>query len=369
MSYRFASLWMNGRLVMLSDITEGREKARTMFEGSSFTFIREWLEGKPAFSLQTSGSTGTPKSITISRDQMTTSATLTQQALNLQPSMNALICIDTRYIGGKMMIARAFVTNMAMWIIDPDALPLQKLPVDLCVNFAAFVPYQIQSMLGSKHPHLINNADTVIIGGAALNDECIRQLSRYQSKCYAAYGMTESVSHVALRALNGDDATDFYEALPGVELSVDDRDCLVITAPFLEDKITTNDVVGLIDNRRFRWLGRWDNIINSGGYKVLPEKVEAAIQNVFDRASITNRFFIHGEPDKRLGNKVTLLVEASGNNIRPIVDILPALAKEIHPYEMPREILVSPSFTLTDTHKIDRPITVTTVTRRISTKK
>ena len=365
MSYPFKRLWLNGRFVAIRDVVDGHEHGSTVFEESALTFIREWLTDTQTFSQQTSGSTGMPKTISITRQQMEYSARLSEQALKLQPLSHALICIDTRYIGGKMMIVRSLVTKMAMWIVDPAAHPLQYLPIDQCVNFAAFVPYQIQSMLGSKHPHLINNIDTVIIGGAELRDEFVEELKRYQCRCYATYGMTESISHVALRTLNGKNAGEFFNTLPGVEVAVDDRGCLIVKAPYLTEHLITNDIVEIINNRQFRWLGRADNIINTGGRKVLPEKLEAAIQTLFNRAGIGNRFFVHGVDDRKLGNRIVLVVEAAGDH----VELIRRMVTEIPSHERPKEVLISPAFQLTDTRKINRAQTLETVTQNISLQK
>ena len=369
MSYPFKRLWLNGRFVAIGDVVDGHEPGRSAFEESALTFIREWLTDTQTFLQQTSGSTGTPKTISITRQQMEYSARLSEQALELQPLSNAFICIDTRYIGGKMMIVRSLVTKMAMWIVDPAAQPLQDLPIDQCVNFAAFVPYQIQSMLGSKHPHLINNIDTVIIGGAQLHDDFVEQLNRYQCRCYAAYGMTESISHVALRTLNGPNSAAFYNTLPGVEVNADDRECLVVKAPYLAEHLVTNDIVEIINNRQFRWLGRADNVINTGGRKVLPEKLEAAIQSVFNLTGIRNRFFVHGVEDRKLGRKVVIIVEAAGDHVELIRNTLLSLASEMPRHDRPKEMLISPAFQLTNTGKINRTQTLTTVTQTISLQK
>lgn len=368
MNYPFKRLWINGRFVAIRDVVDGHEHGNTVFEESALTFIREWLTDTQIFSQQTSGSTGTPKTISITREQMEHSARLSEQALELQPLSHALICIDTSYIGGKMMIVRSLVTKMAMWIVDPVAHPLQYLPIDQCVNFAAFVPYQIQSMLGSKHPHLINNIDTAIIGGAQLHDEFVKELKRYQCRCYATYGMTESISHVALRTLNGRNAGVFFNTLPGVEVAIDSRGCLVVKAPYLTEHLVTNDIVEIMNSRQFRWLGRWDHVINTGGYKVVPEKLEAAIQTSFNRAGIGNRFFIHGVEDTKLGSKVVLVVEAADDHVELIRGSLRSLANEIPSHERPKEMLISPAFHLTNTRKINRAQTLKTVTQKLSLK-
>lgn len=354
MSYPFSSIWVNGRAVSLDLILKEEVTPLSPFEHSTFTFIREWFSDQEIFTTQTSGSTGTPKVISFTRGQMMASARLTAQALELRRLSHALVCIDTKYIGGKMMLVRSFVTGMRILAVDPCACPLQKIPIDTCVNFAAFVPYQVQSMLVSKHPHFLNNPDVAIIGGAPLDEQTIEQLQGLLCRCYATYGMTETISHIALRGLNGPSRDDHFHTLPGISLKKDERGCLVADVPFLNEKIITNDLVDIADERRFQWLGRWDNVINTGGVKVIPEKVEAALVKIFSEAGITSRFFIHSIPDKSFGNKVVLVIEATGSTQPLLEKIFPEILTRMPAYERPREVMIAEVFSTSGSGKINR---------------
>jgi o-succinylbenzoate---CoA ligase len=354
MDYSFKTIWINGRFVSLQAIVAEKIQSRSAFEASTFDFIRNWLGDKKEFFISTSGSTGDPKKISITREQMMASAMMTIKALRLKKNQNSLICIDTKYIGGQMMLVRSIINDMQIWAIDPCACPLQKIPVDLCVNFAAFVPYQVYSMLESKHPHLLDTPDTIIIGGAPLDEYVIHQLQKFQSRCYATYGMTETISHIALRLLNGSSRSEQFEALDGVTLSLDQRGCLEITAAYLREKIITNDIVDLTGTSRFIWLGRWDNVINTGGIKVLPEKIESTLVKNFYRAGITNRFFIHSLPDVALGNKLIFVLEASDIASPHIVEKIVPIFSSLEKFEQPKEIVISSSFAVTESGKINR---------------
>lgn len=361
MNYPFQTIWLNGRFVSLDTILKEEIIPLSFFENHTLIFIREWLSGQKNFTLNTSGSTGTPKTISVTREQMIASARLTEKAVKLEKFSNALVCIDTKYIGGKMMLVRCFVTGMRIWALDPCACPLQKIPVDLCVNFAAFVPLQIKSMLVSKHPHLLNNPDVAIIGGAPLDEKTVVNLQDLLCKFYATYGMTETISHVALRTLNGVDRTEEFYALPEIKLEKNDNDCLVIETPYLSDKVITNDIVAMKRPGGFKWLGRLDNVINSGGVKVIPEKVEAAIEKLFFEAGISNEFFIHGLPDDKLGTMVGLVLETTGNANNLVEKILPNISSELSLYERPRVLLVSPGFIRTENGKLNRMKSLETV--------
>src|SRR5690606_6938174 len=137
----------------------------------------------------------------------------------------ALLCIDPKYVGGKMMLVRSLVLGLQMMAVDPTSNPLIKIPVDKCVQFTAFVPYQVQTILESKHPHLLNNLDKVLIGGAPLAATTRERLDLFQCECYETYGMTETVSHIATRLANTRLKQPYYEALPGVQVSQDSRGC------------------------------------------------------------------------------------------------------------------------------------------------
>lgn len=360
--YPYATLWINGRTASIEKILHGSETILSPFEETTFTFIRKWVSGEENFELNTSGSTGVPKTISISRRQMITSALRTAGKIGLQKDSTALVCIDTKYIGGKMMLARCLTLGLRMMVVDPTANPLIKIPVDKCVQFTAFVPYQVTAILESKHPHLLNNPDKVLIGGAPLHEATTQALARFQCECYETYGMTETVSHIALKLLNTSLKQQYFEALPGVEISLDDRGCLVVTADFLPNAVVTNDLAEIPEPGKFRWLGRWDSVINTGGLKVIPEKIEKDVEAIFGQHHLTNRFFIAGMPDEKLGNKVVLVLEGVQISSEMLGDALARLRTTLSPFEFPKEVYSTPAFVLTGTQKIDRIKTLAGVT-------
>jgi O-succinylbenzoic acid--CoA ligase len=359
--YRHADFLMNGRLVQLSSVVSEREEPRSAFEKETFQFIRQWFIGENIFHQLTSGSTGSPKSIEISREQMLASARLTQLALGLKKDFTSLLCIDPKFIGGKMMLARSFAIGMKLICVEPSANPLSFLALDQWVNFTAFVPYQIENILGSKRPHSLDKVDIVIIGGSSLNPSTIEQLQNHTASCYATYGMTETISHIALRKLNGRNRQERFHTLPGIQLTKDDRGCLVIRAPYLSEAVVTNDLVSLDSSGEFEILGRWDNVINSGSIKVIPEKVEAAIQKVLEASGIKTKFFIHGLSDNVLGQKVTLIVEADGGRVVEWEQILAKVSSGLSRYEFPKHIAFVSNFSTTESGKINRLQTVNNI--------
>lgn len=359
---------MNGRQVSFEQILQQKEIARSPFENTTFDFLRSWLLNEDTFHMYTSGSTGKPKEISLSRSQMAASAGHTAKKLDLKKSSNALVCIDTQYIGGKMMLVRCLIQGLYIMAFDPTANPLIKVPVDKCVQFTAFVPYQIKTILESKHPHLLNNLDRVLIGGAPLGSATIEQLDRFQCECYETYGMTETVSHIALRLVNTGMRQPYFETLPGIVISQDARGCLVISADYLEKPVITNDLVDIPSPGKFLWLGRWDAVINTGGVKVIPEKIEKELEKIFDQVNFRNHFFIAALPDDKLGNKIVLVIEGVQFSSELLVQSLDILKSAITPFEFPKEVYTVPAFSFTPTKKIDRNQSLSGVTLLSSLK-
>jgi o-succinylbenzoate---CoA ligase len=370
--YPYSHIWINGRNVSLFEIVEDRSPAYSEFEYSTFSFIREWRGEEQYFSTNTSGSTGAPKKITFHRKQMIESARLTEKALELKSGYNALVCLDTKYIAGKMMIVRSFVTGMKIIALDPCANPLIKIPIDVHIDFAALVPYQVTAALESKHPHLLNNLLTVIIGGAPLHEFIKQQLKAFSCRCYLTYGMTETLSHIALQQIhNNDNSDNYFQALPGVSISMDYRGCAVIKAAHLGEPIVTNDLIEIVGdgNEEFIWLGRWDNVINTGGVKVFPEKIEASIARLFEDLNLHFSFFIYGIADETWGSKVILVVEDIAPDQEKYKKLTQRIYQTIPAIQRPKELWISSSFHRTETGKINRLQTLKNVSLNITISK
>lgn len=358
MNYPFPSITINNREVELEEIISNTEIARSDFEENTFSFIRKWLTGEIEFHQHTSGSTGLPKTISLRREQLITSANLTQEALQLKRGFHALVCLDTRYIAGKMMLVRSFVTGMKIVAVNPSGNPLADVDPNQKIDFAAFVPYQVQEIISSDKAFRLNTIQKVIVGGAALDPVTKERLQLFSCPFYATYGMTETVSHVALQKLNGKDASDFFHVLPGVEIKTDHRNCLVIKSSVVNEAIYTNDIVALTSEHTFRWLGRYDNVINSGGLKISPEMLEIEIEKFFRKEEIDRSFFVAGLPDTKLGQRIVLVVEGKEFKDEIIEKIKLMFKHSFKVYEIPKEIVSVKSFFLTNTGKINRLKTI-----------
>jgi o-succinylbenzoate---CoA ligase len=357
MSYSYNSIHLNGKEILIKNILSGDIQPQSDFESQTLQFIRDWLNGVENFILKTSGSTGEPKQITITRDQMTQSARATEKALELKAGYRSLICLDTRFIAGKMMIVRSLVTDMRMEIHEPHRNPFADLNESNQIDFIALVPYQVEEILNSPKARVFNKVRTVIIGGAQLSLSATEKIKRYCCQAYITYGMTETISHIALNRLNDQTENNVFEILPNVRIWVDSRGCLNIETPYLEEEVVTNDLVEIISLKKFRWLGRLDNAINTGGSKVHPEKIEYQIEKIFKSLNVVKNFFIAGLSDYKYGQAVTLFIEGAPDDVIG-VDLENRLKSQLERYERPRKIIYLHRFLYTSTDKLDRKRTL-----------
>lgn len=355
--YPFDAILLNGREVEIQQILSRTAIPKSEFEAATFSFIADWFGPTENFIQHTSGSTGPPKTITITQKQIITSAKLTEQALGLTKGYNALCCLSPAYIAGKMMLARCFITGMKVISVTPSANPFMEITPDQRIDFVALVPSQLHDILRSEKSEYFHTIKKAIIGGAILDSESQHKLQQYECKFYATYGMTETVSHIALRLLNGKDASADYTTLPGITIGIDNRSCLVIRWPNLSHPIITNDVVDLVDENTFRWIGRWDNVINTGGTKVIPEAVERKIEKIFQALGISQNFFVGSLPDQKYGHKIVLVIEGDVN--RENIQLLnSSMHSVLSKHEIPKEILTGISFIITENGKINRKATL-----------
>ncbi len=328
------------------------------YRGQALRFCQQWLRGDTEFVVHTSGSTGQPKPIQLTRAQMAASAQMTLRALGLSPGDRALVCLHPGYIAGIMMLVRGLVGDLALTVVNPSARPLAQTGGERFA-FTALVPLQLQALLIARevddHLLILNQMKALLVGGAPVGSALAEHLQVIQAPVYATYGMTETVSHIALRRLNGPLRSEYYTALPGVILGQDPRGCLTITAPVTQGQtLITNDRVRLIDAHIFEWLGRADNVINSGGVKIQVEKIENGVDKTLTYLTINRRFVVVGLPDERLGEQTTLVIE--GEPLPPArqAALQAQLAMGLGRYEVPQSVRYWPTFPETATGKVDR---------------
>ncbi len=290
---------------------------------------------------------------------MEASARQTIKALQLEAGAGALLCINPAYIGGKMMLVRAMEGQMQLTAVAPEADPLAAFPKGSQFDFIALVPLQLDSILQNpRSKEILQRAKAVIIGGAPVSLKLRQQLADIEAPLYSTYGMTETVSHIALQRLNGPESTDRFIAFPEIKLNQDARGCLVIEGEVTGgNKVVTNDVVQLLSPHQFIWSGRADNIINSGGVKIQLEKIDSLAEEYLLQSGHQRNVFAWGMPDERLGQKLVLFIE--GDPLPQEVENAwrKLFAQKLVKYEQPGAFYYLNKFKQTPSGKIQKAAT------------
>lgn len=344
-----------GQAFELNDLGEvgySLVKEGTPYEREIGDFLIDWVSDRDHIVQQSSGSTGAPKAIRLKKEHMVHSALATGAALGLGPGTRALVCLPMSAIAGKMMLVRSMVLGWDLYMVPPVAEPLKEVHGDF--DFAAMVPLQAERSLKQ-----LGRIGKLILGGAPVRPTLLAKLPLAGTEVWQTYGMTETASHIALRRLArvpaGKDPETVlppYTALDGVRLALDKRGCLRIDAPgWAANPIQTNDMVTLESETSFRWLGRIDHVVNSGGVKLHPDLLEVRLSPFIEQ-----RFFLSGMDDADLGQKLVLFVE--GNGTGAAVKKALEASGQFTKYELPRDIHFVAAFEETMTGKVDRLKTI-----------
>ncbi|MBD2768643.1 AMP-binding protein [Hymenobacter sp. BT664] len=356
------SLLLNGREITYAAIQQYPAQLEVPvngYEAKVLDFVRQWLTGTQEFSLTTSGSTGAPQAITLRRRQLEASARRTGDFFDLGPGDRALVCLNCEYIGGLMMLVRGLERRLHLTIVEPHADPFAHVAATAEFDFAAFVPLQLQAVLAAGHGPRLNRMKALLVGGAPVDTRLQQELQRLDAPVYLTYGMTETCSHVALRRLNGPEATTHFRVLTGIVAGQDERHCLTLRGDVTDDQlVVTNDQVNLLDVHTFEWLGRADFVINSGGVKVPAEKVELVLDVALAEIGESRRCFVAGQPDERLGQAVTAFIEGPALSSDREQQLQGLLAQRLSRYEQPRHLRYVPAFQTTATGKLNRLATL-----------
>ena len=309
-------------------------------------FIDEWNNDSAYVEVKTSGSTGEPKRMLVEKRRMLNSARITCDFLGLKPGDTALLCMSTDYIAGKMMVVRSIERGLRLIEVEPCGHPLadnyQLSTIHYQLNFAAMVPMQVYNSLQvPEEKERLMAIRHLIIGGGAIDEEMEAELRSFPNAVWSTYGMTETLSHIALRRISGPEASEWYTPFPTVKLSTNDEGCLVIDAPEVcAQTLVTNDIVELKPDGRFRIRGRKDNVICSGGIKIQIEEVEQALKKY-----VRVPYIISKRKDPKFGEIVVLLTEGDTAQVQTICQqVLPK-------YHQPKLYLKIDKIPLTETGK------------------
>lgn len=374
-------------------------------------FLEEWFNSSNLLQVQTSGSTGTPKKLMVEKERMMNSACMTLSFLGLKAGDGALLCMPLAYIAGKMVVVRSLVGRLNLCVTEPSSNPMQawyeqelsqgKSTSDIVVpTFAAMIPMQVYNCVRDPlSDKLLRQVRELIIGGGAVDADLGSRLNDYPNHVWSTYGMTETLSHIALRRINQesldkssassidksnteafaktepslvnehasdyeDDGSSWYEPFEGVKLSLSDKGGLVIDAQSVcAEPLITNDVVVFNEQGHFKVIGRLDNVINSGGVKVQIETVEkqlnAAIEDFAkadaQSALVQLQCMITSKSDEKFGQIVVLLYTFKDGVKYELTDEQwSTLFSKLHRYHVPKLKIYVQSLPLTGTGKPDR---------------
>ena len=305
-------------------------------------FVSDWQLDSPTLLVHTSGSTGKPKPMLVEKRRMEASARITCGFLGLRAGDTALLCMPLDFIAGKMVAVRSLVWGLQLVAVEPSGHPLKGLTES--PTFAAMVPMQVYNSLKvEEERRLLRDIKHLIIGGGAVNSDMAEALRGFPNAVWSTYGMTETLSHIALRRLSGAEASEWYEPFDGVGVTTNADGCLVIDAPAVcAQPLVTNDIAEIApDGRRFRIRGRRDNVVCSGGLKLQIEEMEARLQ-----PHLNVPYMISKRPDDKFGEAVVLL--AVTDDMESVCEVC---RKHMPRYEQPRYFLAVSELPMTPTGK------------------
>ncbi|MCW3160129.1 AMP-binding protein [Chryseobacterium oryctis] len=330
-------------LIDFNNLNINNLSSKTEFELKIKNFLEDWFSDSETVKVQTSGSTGTPKVFDIEKKKMLNSAIMTCNFLRLKEGNTALICLPIEYISGKMMVVRSIERKLKLIVVEPSLKPLEHIEQE--IDFCAMTPLQVENSLDKLH--LIKN---LIIGGAAVSESLKKLLTKNRNLkinyIFETYGMSETLSHIALKQVSPE-PEEYFTAFENVEISKDERGCLKIFAPNVNSEtLQTNDLVEIKSENQFKFLGRIDNVINSGGAKIFPEQLEALIKK-----EISNEVVFLGLEDESLGQKLVMIIE--GEKSKDLVEKISTFSFD-KSFHKPKEIIFIQKIPRTPNGKINR---------------
>lgn len=330
------------------------------FGQEALSIAQRWLNGEVAFTLYTSGSTGAPKPIHFSRHQVEQSVWQTTEVLDLTPGSLLVNVLSPSYVAGFMMLMRSLENQMPLIHLQPSRQPLPDWLLNTPPAMMALVPLQLKAIVEASPAHraFLSQVGAILIGGGPLSSRLADELQKLGATVYHTYGMTETLTHVAIRKISPEPWYAF-QAMPNTRFQQDGLERLIIETPLWNEPVHTNDRVTLHDDQHFTWLGRADFVVNSGGVKIQIEHTEQQIRNLLNDHQLPfPSFFLTSLPDTTLGEKLILVLEGSEQLLQTyLTTLMEALHAYLPRYEVPKQVYSSPAFTYTHTGKLDRKAT------------
>ena len=350
-SSKLSSVWIEGRRfnqVQLKDWINVKTSSNYLLKIKQV--YRNWFSDSLFFEVETSGSTGAPKIIRLQKDKMYNSALKSLNYFELRQGQKVLLALPAEKIGGLMLIIRAIIGNLNLYHIKPRLDPLNLWNAEE-IDFCSLTPSQLfaikEEQLSLGKLRVIKR---VLLGGSDINQALSSFIQKENNDFYHSYGMTETISHVAIRKLNGMNRSAYFSALEGISFKSNDEDQLIICSDQLLNKdLVTNDIVTLIDKKTILWRGRKDNVVNSGGIKLVVEEIEDKIKQL-----VKLPFYLVGIPDDLLGEKLVLMIEGVNFSQSELKSLKLDFEGVLQKYEIPKDILMVSRFSYTANGKLIR---------------
>lgn len=337
----------SGELITRKDLI-GRAK----YLSALIDLLDWWHNGVTDLKVETSGTTGFPKTMHFTREAAMASARASLHSVPIQPGHQVLLAMDLRYVGAKMLVIRSLISGASLTVVPPSSNPFFERDLGI-FNYSAFVPFQISQILNDQvSTERLEKLETILIGGGDLQPRDEEILLNLKPEFIHTYGMSETLSHVAIRRLKA--RSNFFTMLEGYSFEIESEGRLSITTPFIKEKIRTNDLAERISDKNFHWLGRADLMINSGGIKLFPDQIESKVRKVVQEIPGVEDFILTGMADPKFGEKMIMLMQCK-QNLKPEKQaILEQIRTLVGRYEAPKEIHFIDSLERNENGKIDR---------------
>ena len=348
-------LILNGKTFGISEMallsSEWSQEGQPEWMRSFSSFVMQWYTGTETLEVTTSGTTGEPKSWRFSREAMRKSARITGEFFGFEKGKSVVLCLSCRYIAGIMMVVRAAEYQMNLIALPPVLSPLKALDTAQTADFVAMVPAQVyESLQEEETRQKLKTIATLLIGGAPLDEKLENEIQKIHTNAWCSYGMTETLTHAGLRKIGDDSPRHVYAPLPGFRFAINTDGCLVIDTPYFPEPVVTRDRGTLLEGGQFRWTGRADFVINSGGVKIFPDLLETKLSAFFPLPCFVTSF-----PDEAKGEIPVLVVqsvEKPGEEV--LLEWMELLRRHLPAASCPIRILTVPAFIYTGSGKIDR---------------
>lgn len=341
-----------------NEIATGKFSVLDEYLSYTLNFCKDWLSGTSHFAFTTSGSTGAPKAIIADREHMLISARGTIKAVQLTPEEHVYLCISSKMIGGAMMLVRAMELGCDVSIVSPSSNPIETLDENHLFTFVSFVPMQVFEVQSDESiQRKLNRFKHILLGGAPANENTLLALSKLSCDVWQTYGMTETLSHIALRRVGKD---KYYKVLEGVHIKKDESNCLCISSPITDNQwLLTNDVINLIDDMHFELVGRIDDVINSGGIKIFSYDVEHAIIEKMNNLEIAPKpMFVCRKPDEKYGESVVVVMMGEKLSDEVLEQLKEHCRISLGKYAAPRHFYFANEFEKLESGKLDKKSTL-----------